>query len=308
MCCSAWVKKVSSSEGGNRRKLLLPSDLLGNHVSVALIHFVGPRVVLGTNHPVEATVYKLDGAIVFNRDSYTANSPNHFPEVFSSGNPPSQAVVVRTVDSGYEPQALHIDVLPFSGVVKRHRIGVPGIKPTDRTRADARQHGSLLIGGFQQLIDAQAAPDAHPEQGVSAANVNDIGRKDLFSDLFSRRSFFGEEKHFGFALQEVSEVFPHVLPVSSGVRTRGGDKEKLRMSLVREPDNLPVNEGGSSCSDFTAADRNDSLGHRFILASNSKLPNLRFGLAVKLPRVDGEPWPSLHCLFPMNELPKDTRG
>jgi len=77
-----------------------------------------------------------------------------------------------------------------------------------------------------------------------------------------------EEKDVGLAFQEFAEVFLDVLPISLGIRTGGRDEKKLRMLLVREPDNLSINRRSASCSYLSTTDRNNRSGHVFILASS----------------------------------------
>ena len=72
-----------------------------------------------------------------------------------------------------------------------------------------------------------------------------------------------------------AEVLLDVLPISFGIRTCGRDKKKPRILLVREPDNLSINRGSAPRSYISAADRNNRLGHGFILARSPGVVILR---------------------------------
>src|SRR5271168_2579225 len=98
--------------------------LFGERLAASFANFVSPCVALRGDDLVEAAIDELDRAIVLNRDSYAAGFANHIPEILSARNSASHAVTVRAVNSPDEPQAFHIYVLPFSRIIKRHRIGM----------------------------------------------------------------------------------------------------------------------------------------------------------------------------------------
>jgi hypothetical protein len=114
--------------------------------------------------------------------------------MFSARDSEGHAVVVGTMYSAYEPKTLHVYVLPLLRIVKAHRVGVPGIKPTDRACADAGKHSSVLIGRDEEFVDAQTPPKTHHQQGITTANVNDICPQNLPPNLFLGRTFFNEEE------------------------------------------------------------------------------------------------------------------
>jgi hypothetical protein len=79
---------------------------------------------------------------------------------------------------------------------------MPRIEPTNCTRTDASQHRPVLIDGFEKFVDSQMPPNAHHLQSVAAANVDDIGRKNLRPDLSFCGLFFDEKQDVGFAFEE----------------------------------------------------------------------------------------------------------
>ena len=84
------------------------------------MHSICVSVALGGYDFIEPSVYKLNGAIVLNRDAYPSRFANHVPEVLSPRDAPRHAVVMRAMDAFEKSQAPHIYVLPFSRVVKGH--------------------------------------------------------------------------------------------------------------------------------------------------------------------------------------------
>ena len=77
-------------------------------------------VAPGGYDSIEPSVYKLDGAIVLNRDAYPSRFANQLPEVLSPRDTPRHAVVMRAMDALEKSQPSHIYVLPFSWVIEGH--------------------------------------------------------------------------------------------------------------------------------------------------------------------------------------------
>lgn len=172
----AWTALVPTSEGFDWGELFLLAYLFHNHFTAMFVDSVGPRARLRTDNLVESAIDELYRAVVLNRDSDATDLLNHASEVLSARDSSGHAVVVGAVYSVYQPQTSHVYVLPFSRVVEGHRIGMPGIKPTDRTCTNAREYRPVFIGRYEKFVDAQAPPNTHHLQGVSAANVDDICR------------------------------------------------------------------------------------------------------------------------------------
>ena len=158
----------------DRRGFFLLAYLFCNHFAATPIHSVSPRILFRDENFVEPVVYERNRAIIFNRDSGASGLSNHLPESPSPRDSPGLTAVMGTVYSLYQSQAPHIYVLPFSGVVKRHRIGMPGIKPADRSCTNPGKHRPVLVRRYQKLVDTQAPPKAHHQQSISAANINNV--------------------------------------------------------------------------------------------------------------------------------------
>ena len=112
-------------------ELFLLAYLFCNHFAAAFIHFVSPWIAFGADDFVKPAVDEFYCAVVLNGDSDAPGLPNHIPEVSSARDSQGPAVVVGAVYSLDESQTLYVYVLPISRVIKRHRIGMSGIKPTD---------------------------------------------------------------------------------------------------------------------------------------------------------------------------------
>ena len=259
-------------------ELFLLTYLFCNHLAFTFVYRVSVRVVLRAEDLVKSAVDELDSTVVFNGDSDAAGFPDHIPEVFSPGDSSRLAVVVGAVYSSYEPETSYVGVLPFSWVIKRHRIGMSGIEPADRSCTDTREHSSVLVSGLNKFIDAQTTPNAHHLQGVSTTNVDDVCRQDLFPDMLFRRLLLDEQEDVRPALQKFAEILLDTLPISFGIRTRGWNKEQLRILFVRKSDSFSIDRGGSSSSYLPAADGNNHLLHLFIL-----LLRVGFGRSAQIP-------------------------
>jgi hypothetical protein len=133
-----------------------------------------------------------------------------------------------------------------SPFIERHRVGMSGIEPADRCCTDTREHSSVLVSRLNKFIDAQTTPYAHHLQRVSTANVDDVCRQDLFPDLLFRRLLLDQQEDVRPALQKFAEILLDTLPISFGIRTRGWDKEQLRILFVRKSDRFSIERGGSS--------------------------------------------------------------
>src|SRR5208337_769439 len=155
-----------TSERFDGRELLLLWYPLRHDLAAFLKHSVGPCATLRGDNFVVPAVDEFDGTIVLNRDPASADFLNHLPEVFPSRNAQGRAVVVGTMDAGNETETLNVDVSPFSWIVERHGVRVPGIKPADRAGADAGKDSTVLVSQLEKFIDAQAAPETHHQQGI----------------------------------------------------------------------------------------------------------------------------------------------
>ena len=136
----------------NGRCLFFLRYLFCNHFASASVNAVSPRMLLRTVNFVEPIVQERNRAVIFNRDSQAPDPLNHVPELFSPRNSSRFTVVVRTVYSPYQSQSSHIYVLPFSRIVERHRIGMPGLKPANRSCANAGKDRPVLVRRSQQLV------------------------------------------------------------------------------------------------------------------------------------------------------------
>ncbi|HEX2715272.1 MAG TPA: hypothetical protein VHM88_24090, partial [Candidatus Acidoferrales bacterium] len=132
-------------------------------------------------------------------------------------------------------------------------------KPADRPGTNAREHGSSFVRLYEKSTDTPSPPKAHHQEGVSAAYVDNIRGQDLLPNFPSGRLFLDEKEDVGSTFQEPAEIFLDVLPIPLGIQTRRGNKKKLVILLVREPNNLSINPRSSLCSYVPSADRDNGL-------------------------------------------------
>jgi len=123
-------------------------DLFGDDPAAYSKNTVRSGVPIRTDHAVETIIDEFDRTVIFDGDSDAARRLNQISEGSSSRKVAGATAVVRAMYSFDETEPGDVDVFPTKRIVEGHGIGVAGIEPANRARADAGKDRTAAICGF----------------------------------------------------------------------------------------------------------------------------------------------------------------